>query len=216
MDARILMEWMEYMNMMRPKMEKQINSMMNAYYDFLEFLDTYPGWIILILAILLLLLELPIVGVSIGSAMLYLSIQVSKYVEHKKEMDIIDKIDIDRIGLSIMDPNKPLTKQSITNLLGEYVEDCFNRDVLFFNPIDDRDFVDSATEKRMLNELLDSATSNISPMMIKKLGFYVGEENVMKIIGRKCLASITIFVAQHNHHLYDGSNTIHIDLDDKK
>ena len=216
MDARILMEWMDYMNQMKPKVSKTINNVMDAIEDLLFILDSSPGWIILIFAILFLLLGLPIIGVSIGSALLYASIQLSKYVKHKKEMDLLDRIDIDRIGLSIMDPNKPLTKQSITNLLGEYVEDCFNRDVLFFNPIENKDFVDSATEKRLLNELLDSATSNISPLVIKKLGLYIGEENVMKIIGRKCLAHITIFVAQHNHILYDGSNTIHIDLDNKK
>lgn len=116
-------------------------------------------------------------------------------------MEKMNGIDVEKIGLTTDQPSK---KRSITDLIGEYVEDCFNRDVLFFHPLKDEDFVDSTTERQMLEELLDSAASNMSTLMVKKLGLYVGEDNVMKIVGRKCLTTITLFVASHNHRIYDA------------
>lgn len=162
----------------------------------------HKGWLTIGLGFFLIILGYPIIDVSIGGFLLYGGSLLSKYITHRIESEKMNLIDIEKIGLS-MEKERPST---VTDLIGEYVEDCFNRDVLFFYPIKDDDFVDAKTENEMLEELLDSAASNMSPLLIKKLELYVGEDNVMKIVGRKCLTTITIFVASHNHKLYDGNN----------
>lgn len=167
-----------------------------------RLVSSYPGWCIVDLAFILVLLGLPIVDVSIATALLYGMVLLNRYTNHRMEKDTMGLVDVDRIGMSL-DHNQALKKRSATDLIGEYVEDCFNRDVLFFHPLKEADFVDSTTERQMLEELLDSAASNMSPIMVKRLGLYVGEDNVMKIVGRKCLTTITMFVASHNHRIYD-------------
>ena len=161
------------------------------------------GWCTLGLCSIFILLGYPILDVSVGGFLLYGGTSISKYLSHRIEKDQLDSIDIDKIGFGM----EKKTERSITDLIGEYVEDCFNRDVIFFRPINDGDFVDAKTEREMLEELLDSAASNMSPLMVKKLELYVGEGNVMKIVGRKCLTTVTIFVASHNHKLYDGHSS---------
>lgn len=165
-------------------------------------LSSYPGWCIVDVAFLMLLAGCPIVDVSIAASLLYGMVLINRYATHRMEQDKMGLVDVERIGMTL-DHNQALKKRSATDLIGEYVEDCFNRDVLFFHPFKEADFVDSVTERQMLEELLDSAASNMSPTMVKRLGLYVGEDNVMKIVGRKCLTTITMFVASHNHHLYD-------------
>ena len=164
---------------------------------------SHIGWVSLGLSFFFIALGYPILDVSIGGFLLYGGSLLSKYMVHRKEKEKMDSIDIEKIGLS----TKKEGPHTVTDLIGEYVEDCFNRDVLFFHPIKDSDFVDAKTEKEMLEELLDSAASNMSPLLVKKLELYVGEGNVMKIVGRKCLTTITIFVASHNHRLYDGHSS---------
>lgn len=161
------------------------------------------GCVILGLSFFFIFLEYPLLDVSIGGFLLYGGSLLSRYMTHRVEKEKMDSIDIEKIGLS----TKKEGPHTVTDLIGEYVEDCFNRDVLFFHPIKDSDFVDAKTEREMLEELLDSAASNMSPLLIKKLELYVGEGNVMRIVGRKCLTTITIFVASHNHRLYDGHSS---------
>lgn len=166
-------------------------------------INSNRGWGTLGLCSVFILLGYPVLDISIGGFLLYGGTVMNKYLSHRMKKDQLDSIDINKIGLG----TEKKTERSVTDLIGEYVEDCFNRDVLFFRPIKDVDFVDAKTEKEMLEELLDSAASNMSPMMVKKLELYVGEGNVMKIVGRKCLTTITIFVASHNHKIYDGHSS---------
>lgn len=174
------------------KMEKAVNSV-----------TSNKGWGTIGLCSVFVLLGYPILDISIGGFLLYGGSLLSQYMTHRVEKEKMDSIDIEKIGLS----TKKEGPNTVTDLIGEYVEDCFNRDVLFFHPIKDTDFVDAKTENEMLEELLDSAASNMSKLLVKKLELYVGEGNVMKIVGRKCLTTITIFVASHNHRLYDGHSS---------
>jgi hypothetical protein len=140
---------------------------------------------------------------AVAGGILYLMVLAKRYVDHRIHKEIIDSIDIDRLML----PNdNPLRAQhSVSDIVGNYVEDCFDRDVLFFNVIKDDDYVDEPTEKRLLNELIDSVSANMSIPLREKLAMYYGEGSLDKVIGRKCLATVSLFVAKHNHKIYDGS-----------
>jgi hypothetical protein len=139
---------------------------------------------------------------SMCGGMLYSLILLKKYLDFRIHKEEMDSIDLDRLLLSNDDP---LKKEGVSELIGNYVEDCFNRDVLFFNVFKDDDYIDESTEKRLLSELCDSAAANMSRTMRDKLALYYGRDNLDIIIGRKCFATITMFVAKHNHKIYDGT-----------
>ena len=127
-------------------------------------------------------------------------LNTSEYKSNENfDKEILKMIDIERIGFTQEKNNEK--KKSITDIIGEYVEDCFNRDVLFFRPYEKTQYISQDEEKLLLQELLDSAASNISPHVKEILGWYVNEDSVDKIIGRKCLQTITLFVADHNKHI---------------
>ena len=177
-------------------------------------IETSPGYSILLVASTFILLGFPVIGIAIAASLLYGMILLKDYLEHKKELDRIKTLDIELIGSS--KKSQDWSKRSASDLLGEYVEECFNRDVLFFYPIQPDDYIDPETENKLLNELLDSAAANLSPSMTRKLGMYFGEDNVMMIIGRKCLVTVTLFVATRNSKIYTGPSNIRVGYDDKK
>ena len=111
----------------------------------------------------------------------------------------MESIDLDYIGLSV---DNIMKKRSGTDLIGEYVEDCFNRDVVFFKPMSANDYISESEQEEMRTMLLDSAAANLSPEVRAKLSTYVGEDNLTKIIGRKALSTVTAFAATRNNKIY--------------
>ena len=139
---------------------------------------------------------------AVAGGILYSMVLAKKYIDHRIAKERLDTIEIDRLMLP--DDNPLRTQKSVSDIIGNYVEDCFDRDVLFFNVLKDDDYVDSPTEKRLLNELIESVSSNMSKELRDKLSLYYGS-SLDKVIGRKCLATVSLYVAKHNHRLYDGS-----------
>ena len=139
---------------------------------------------------------------AVAGGILYSMVLAKKYIDHRIVKERLDTIEIDRLMLP--DDNPLRTQKSVSDIIGNYVEDCFDRDVLFFNVLKDDDYVDSPTEKRLLNELIESVSSNMSRELRDKLSLYYGN-SLDKVIGRKCLATVSLYVAKHNHRLYDGS-----------
>ena len=92
-------------------------------------------------------------------------------------------------------------KETITRIIDEYIENCFDRDVIFFRGISN-EYINSITEKELLKELIDNCITNMSPLIRKKLGLYFGEENIDIMIGRRCFSIVSMFVAQHNKNIY--------------
>ena len=166
-------------------------------------IESHIGWYTGIVCLISgIALEMPM-ETAIAGGILYSMVLAKKYVDHRITKEVMDTIELDRVGESGDNPLKPTV---VSELLGNYVEDCFNRDVLFFNVIKDDDYVDSTTEKRLLNDLCDSAAANMSRPLRNKLSLYYGEDSLDKVIGRKCLSTVTIFVATHNHKIYDGTS----------
>lgn len=162
-----------------------------------DLINTQPGYCIFFIMIFLFL-KYDLLTVSISGCIIYLTIIIRQYVRNKIEQNILDNIDLDRWG----DHIEGSEKKTIMEIIGEYVESCFDRDVLFFNVIDHEDYIDNETERQLLNELLDSALVNMSDQIRAKLAQYVGEENLTKIIARRCMMTITIYTANHNKNIY--------------
>jgi hypothetical protein len=135
---------------------------------------------------------------TISGSIFYGCIELHNYLKFKKEKTLMDEIDIDLIKM--YNPKNP--KNTITNILGEFVEDIFNRDILFFEGFKSDEYINSSKEQELLEGLIDRCTIMMSPLLRKKLGLYFGEENIDIIIGRQCFSIITMFVASHNKNIY--------------
>lgn len=166
-------------------------------------IESHVGWYTTVLATVTgIAFRIP-VEAAVSGGILYSMILAKKYLDHRMYKETMDSIDIDRLMLP---KDNPLIKeQPISEIIGNYVEDCFNRDVLFFNVIKEDDYVDEPTEKRLLHELIDSVASNMSKPLRTKLALYYGEDSLDIVLGRKCLATVTLYVATHNHKIYDGT-----------
>lgn len=162
-----------------------------------DILSNQPGYCIGLIMIFFFI-KYDLLTVSISGCIIYLTIIIRQYIRNKIEQDILNNIDLDRWGDKIDGSNK----KTIMDIIGEYVEECFDRDVLFFNVIQYDDYIDNETERRLLNELLDSALVNMSDQMRMKLSQYVGSDNLTHIIARRCMMTITIYVANHNKNIY--------------
>ena len=110
------------------------------------------------------------------------------------------KFEIDSIDLRYMNVDNP---ESISKILDNYIEECFNRDVLFTRGLKKDEYINATTEQEMLNALLDSVTNNISFQLRNKLDLYYGKDRTDIVIGRKCFVYISLFVANNNKSTYN-------------
>ena len=109
------------------------------------------------------------------------------------------KFEIDSIDLRFMNVDNP---ESISKILDNYIEDCFNRDVLFPRGLKKDEYINATTEREMLDALLDSVTNNISIQLRNKLDLYYGKDRTDIIIGRKCFIYVSLFAANGNKSTY--------------
>lgn len=165
----------------------------------IDMLSIYPGWVTL--GVMLIIFPFnDLISITVSGSIIYLTILCRQYIKHKIEKDTLDSIDMDRFGNSLEN------KKSILDIINDYIENCFDRDVLFFNVIDKDDYIDTETERRLLNELLDSSLVNMSEQMRLKLSIYVTDEALTRIIARRCMMVVTIFVANHNKNIYQRTS----------
>ena len=110
------------------------------------------------------------------------------------------KFEIDSIDLRFMNVDNP---ESISKILDNYIEDCFNRDVLFPRGLKKDEYINATTEREMLDALLDSVSNNISIQLRNKLDLYYGKDRTDIIIGRKCFVYVSLFAANSNKSTYN-------------
>lgn len=185
------------------KIQTEYNQLKKRIMNFIknigEMITEYPG-IVVITTMLIIFPFNDLLTISISGFLIYMAILTKQYIKSRIEKETLDSIDLDRFG------NSSDNKKSIMDIINDYVENCFDRDVLFFNIINKDDYIDQETERRLLNELLDSTLINMSSKMRLKLSRYISEEELTKIIGRRCMMVITIFVATHNQNIYKRTN----------
>lgn len=185
------------------KIQTEYNQLKKRIMNFIknigEMITEYPG-IVVLTTMLIIFPFNDLLTISISGFLIYMAILTKQYIKSRIEKETLDSIDLDRFG------NSSDNKKSIMDIINDYVENCFDRDVLFFNIINKDDYIDQETERRLLNELLDSTLINMSSKMRLKLSRYIPEEELTKIIGRRCMMVITIFVATHNQNIYKRTN----------
>lgn len=154
------------------------------------------GLSILIITIILSILTGDRFTYFFWGTILYLLIHHTKRIEDKKESDRLKDIDFKLLGSG---------EESLSAILDQFIADCFNRDVIFFRGVKDKEYINDKDEKEMLNTLLNSVASQLSPILRDKLKLYYGEELDI-ILGRKCFITVSLFVANNNKNIYNTPN----------
>ena len=154
------------------------------------------GLSILIITIILSILTGDKFTYFFWGTVLYLLIHYTKRIEDKKESDRLKDIDFKLLGSG---------EESLSAILDQFIADCFNRDVIFFRGVKDKEYINDKDEKEMLNTLLNSVASQLSPILRDKLKLYYGEELDI-ILGRKCFITVSLFVANNNKNIYNTPN----------
>ena len=173
-------------------MKNKVNDILDS---LREMVLEYPG-VVIICTMMIIFPFNDLITISVSGFVIYMAVLAKQYIKHRIEKETLESLELDRFGSSTEN------KKSVIDIINEYIENCFDRDVLFFNIIDKDDYIDTETERRLLNELLDSALLNMSEDMRIKLSRYVSDEGLTRIIGRRCMMVVTIFVANHNKNIY--------------
>ena len=159
----------------------------------LDQIQIKPGVSIIVFAMIFSLFNPNNMGtIYFWCAVLYAFVLSNRKIEYKREKDRIDAIDL----------NKLIGEDSIHVLLNEYVAQCFERDVLFFRGLQPKEYINTKSEKEMLDALLDSVSSNMSISLKNKLDMYYGVGRTDIILGRMCLEYVSLFVANNNKSIY--------------
>lgn len=183
---------MNKIQMKYSQFKKKVQTIIEALQKMVE---EYPGVVVLCTMMIIFPFN-DLITISVSGFVIYMAVLAKQYIKHRIERETLESLELDRFGNSIEN------KKSVIDIINEYIENCFDRDVLFFNIIDKDDYIDSETERKLLNELLDSALLNMSEEMRVKLSRYVSDEGLTRIIGRRCMIVVTIFVANHNKNIY--------------
>lgn len=128
-------------------------------------------------------------------SILYIFILINRKMEYQREKDKLAIIDIDKLNDG---------EESLKVILTSYVSDCFDRDVLFFRGLQDKEYINTKDEQEMLNALLESVASNMSPSLRTKLDMYYGQGRTDIILGRMCYQFVSLFVANNNKQIYSA------------
>ena len=128
-------------------------------------------------------------------SILYIFILINRKMEYQREKDKLAIIDLDKLT-----DNEDSLKAILTN----FVSDCFDRDVLFFRGLQDKEYINTKDEQEMLNALLESVASNMSPSLRTKLDMYYGQGRTDIILGRMCYQFVSLFVANNNKPIYNS------------
>ena len=169
----------------------------NVITNILDYAQENPGISILLVAMIL--------GLSgntwyyyFWGSILYIFVLINRRMNYQREKDKIDMIDLDVLS----------GETNLNTILVDFVSQCFDRDVIFFRGLKEKEYINTKDEKEMLDTLLESVASNISPSLRSKLDMYYGPGRTDIILGRICYQVVTMFVANNNKAIYPTKSNI--------
>lgn len=152
----------------------------------------HKGLYILIASIAIFLISGDYIFPFVWATVLYLLTLAYRYLDYKKEKELLDLIKFDQF-------------QELDKILDAYIEECYNRDVGFFNPKIINDYISEKEQIRLMQELKNSVASNMSKSFRKKFELYYGEDRLDSILSTKCFIYITLLAAGNNSSIYQNN-----------
>lgn len=163
------------------------------YLFILDNINNHKGIYILLASIVIYLISGDYVFPFIWATVLYLLTLAYDYINYKKEKEMIELVEFDQF-------------KELDKVLDKYIEECYNRDVGFFNPTAVSDYLSEKEQIRLMKELKDSVASNMSEVFKNKLELYYGKDRVPNILSTKCFIFITLMAAGNNKAIYSNPN----------
>lgn len=160
----------------------------------IDWIEYHKGLSLFFLCLFLSLITGEYTIFNFWGVIVYLLIIKKEKNNDEKELNYLNSIDF-----KLLDD----AEDSLSSILDRFITDCFNRDVIFFRGIKDKEYINSKDEKEILDNLMNSVISNISPLLRKKIDLYYGEGQSDIIIGRKCFVIVSLFVANNNKAIYN-------------
>lgn len=167
-----------------------IKRLVELYHRFISLINNNKGISILLAAVIIFGITGDYIFPFIWATVLYLLTILYKVTENKKEKEVLELLDLEGF-------------KELNGILDSYVEECYNRDVGFFNPNIISDYISEKEQKRLMQELKDSVASNMSVNFRKKLELYYGENRVDSILATKCFIFVTLLAANNNQSIYN-------------
>lgn len=162
--------------------------------SILKNILAHKGLYILIASIAIFLISGDYIFPFVWATVLYLLTLAYRYLDYKKEKELLDLIKFDQF-------------QELDKILDAYIEECYNRDVGFFNPKIINDYVSEKEQIRLMQELKNSVASNMSRSFRKKIELYYGNDRLDSILSTKCFIYITLLAAGNNSSIYQNTFT---------
>lgn len=163
------------------------------YLFILDNINNHKGIYILLVSIVIYLISGDYVFPFVWATVLYLLTLAYDYLNYKKEKEMIELVEFDQF-------------KELDKVLDKYIEECYNRDVGFFNPTAVSDYISENEQIRLMKELKDSVASNMSEVFKNKLELYYGKDRVANILSTKCFIFITLMAAGNNKAIYSNPN----------
>lgn len=165
----------------------------------LEWIMLHKGLSIFLSVILLYLYTGELSLYALWGSILYAFTLIVYMIHYKIDKEQLEKIDLDYF-------NKLNIANGEDNVLDNYVDDCFKRYLILFEGYKGDGYINSKQETAMLKGLIESVSSNLSPLLLKKLELYYGKDRVENILAEKCYIKITIYVASQNKNIYSSES----------
>ena len=147
-------------------------------------MNEYKGLSILILTILMCLYgEENILFYVISGSIFYTMILLREFLDHKKEKDQLDSLDLHYFESADKEFEDPLDG---------YVDLCINEYMILNRGYRGQAYISKKEEASIRKEILDIMSQNLSPLMKKKFEMYYGKDRVPAILARKCFIKISL------------------------
>lgn len=114
-------------------------------------------------------------------------------LEHKKEKDRIESIDIDYFKTA---------QDNLEDPLDGYVDMCINEYMLLNRGYNNETYIKEKEELEIRKGVIELLSTNMSPTMKHKFELYYGKGQVEAVLARKCFIRIALYVANINKNAY--------------
>jgi len=133
---------------------------------------------------------------AVLASILYAAILCRELVDHKKEKDLLDSVDIHYFETA---------NKNLEDPLDGYIDSCINEYMILYRGLNNNAYINDKEEQNIRKGVLDIVASNFGPLMKKKFEMYYGHGQVTNILAKKCFIRISLYVANINKVLYADS-----------
>ena len=190
----------------RHKIEDKYKDLQYNFSKFKYTLKNNRGATILIACLVMYLVSnAGMISVACSGFLLYLCLLGRELLDHKKEKDRLDSIDLTYFQTA---------DKNLEDPLDGYVDMCINEYMLLNRGFQNESYIKEKEEAEIRKGVIELLATNMGPDIKKKFELYYGAGGqVEAILARKCFIRIALYVANVNKNTYVDPTTESKELD---